>query len=101
MYYAKQRFLYSLIISAIVMCVCAVFFPIGEGETPAEETQCYEKIEAAATEKYTLNTATKKAHLPNCEAAETISNNNNKYVIATKESLTESGFEKCFSCNPY
>lgn len=97
----KQRFLYNLIISVIIMCLCAVFFPIGEGETPAEETQCYEKIEAAATEKYILNTETKKAHLPSCKAAETISNNNKKYVIATKEYLAESGFEKCFSCNPY
>ena len=69
----KQRFLYNLIISVIIMCLCAVFFPIGEG----------------------------KVHLPNCKAAETISGNNKKYVIATKEYLNQSGFEKCFSCNPY
>ena len=104
MYYqirrARRNFIASIILFAF-FAVCSLFFPIGEGETPAEETQYYEELEAAATEKYIINTATKKIHLPSCEAAETISGYNKKYIIATKEYLVANGYIKCFSCNPY
>lgn len=104
MYYqirrARRNFIASIILFA-VFAVYSLFFPIGEGETPAEETQYYEELEAAATEKYIINTATKKIHLPNCKTLETMSENNKRYVKATKEYLIKNGFIICFSCNPY
>ena len=99
-YYQKERFKYSLIIFA-VFAVCSLFFPIGEGETPAEETQYYEELQAAATEKYVLNIESKKVHLPSCNVLNYTTESKKRYVLATAEYLQQNNYIKCYSCNPY
>lgn len=99
-YYQKERFIFSLMVFAL-FAVFALFFPIGEGEAPAEETQYYEELEAAATEKFVLNIATQKVHLPSCEVLSKTTESNKYYILASVEYLQQNGYIKCFSCNPF
>jgi competence protein ComEC len=64
----------------------------GEGASQ-EETSAQE-------ERYILNTATKKFHLPSCSSVDQTKEENKKEFIGTREKLIEQGYESCKNCNP-
>ncbi len=54
--------------------------------------------EAAAAQKYVVNTSTKKFHKPSCKHAK--SSSNVKTMTTTRDSLIEEGYAPCGTCKP-
>lgn len=49
---------------------------------------------------YVLNTSSRKFHLPDCQGAATIKEENRQDYTGSRDLLIESGFEPCKTCNP-
>ena len=49
---------------------------------------------------YVLNTSSRKFHLPDCQGAATIKEENRQDYTGSRDLLIESGFEPCKICNP-
>ena len=49
---------------------------------------------------YVLNTSSHKFHLPDCQGAATIKEENRQDYTGSRDLLIESGFEPCKICNP-
>ena len=56
--------------------------------------------ESNKEEKYVLNTNSKKIHLPSCESALNISEDNMEISDLSKEELIEQGYSACGNCKP-
>ena len=67
-----------------------------------ETRPSYEKYltEEDVEETYVLNTKSKKFHLPECEGAQSISEQNRETYTGSRNALVEQGYKPCGSCNP-
>ena len=56
--------------------------------------------EQTLTDKYILNTNTKKFHKPDCKSARKILDKNKKEYEGARQTLIDEGYEPCKNCNP-
>ncbi len=55
---------------------------------------------SAATQKYILNTNTKKFHYPTCNSVSQMSEKNKKAVTASRDEIIADGYSPCGNCKP-
>ena len=58
------------------------------------------ETEQQTTEKYILNTNTRKFHKTDCKNASTIKNENKETYTGSRDLLIKQGYEPCGACNP-
>ena len=71
---------------------------ISTNVAPEKDTET-ENTNNTLSAKYIANSSTKKFHLPTCQYAKTIKNENLKQTNSRSE-LTDNGYEPCKKCNP-
>lgn len=64
------------------------------------EASSIENSEASTEQTYIININTRKFHLPSCNSVESISEQNKKEYVGTREDLIEQGYEPCGNCRP-
>ena len=65
----------------------------GNTETKPNENE-------SSTQKYILNTNSKKFHYPDCSSVNSMSEKNKKEYSGTRDELIKEGYDPCKACNP-
>lgn len=69
-------------------------------ETANPTPQGSNNQETVATQRYVLNTNTKKFHYPECRSVKQMSDKNRQDVEANREEIIAQGYDPCGNCNP-
>lgn len=87
--------------SRILLAIHNGMFYIDEMEAHSETEQATRSIPAKETESaYTLNTNSKKFHIPSCDSAARTKEKNKKEYEGDREELIEMGYTPCGVCHP-
>ena len=83
------------------VCFCVYAYNVQPGIVIDYMTGDSHKAEDDVTENdYVLNEHTLKFHLPTCDAAESISEDNKVYFHGLRQQLIDMGYTACGGCNP-